>query len=372
MGEPDHGGVTDTRPSLRGADRRGRSDPRRVHRRVLLAAPVLAAACALLVAVVPRSAGSSWAAVVHEAQQIGPIWLVPLALAWWAGLYAHSYVLTSSLPGLSSRRAMSLNLAGSAVANSVPLGGALSVGVTASMVRSWGFQPVALGTFLTVSTVWNILIRLLVGVGGLAWVLVGLPGAVSTSAAGWLVAGAAACLAVAGAAVARDRLAARLGAFTAVSLRAVLRRLGRPSGVQPARYALAAVRLRRQILHLVARSWGRLSLGMIGYVVLLALLLDLCLRSLGAPLPWQVVLAVVAVERLVTAVPITPGGAGVAELVLTSCLLLGGAPAADAAAAALLYRVFTFFLEIPVGLAVAGAWGLGQVRARRHDLELAA
>jgi uncharacterized membrane protein YbhN (UPF0104 family) len=33
-------------------------------------------------------------------------------------------------------------------------------------------------------------------------------------------------------------------------------------------------------------------------------------------------------------------------------------------AATLLFRLFTFFLEIPVGLLVAAGWGLGRRRAR--------
>jgi uncharacterized protein (TIRG00374 family) len=110
------------------------------------------------------------------------------------------------------------------------------------------------------------------------------------------------------------------------------------------------------------RSWRRLGFGMVACVLLLGLLLELALRSLGTVVPWPVVLATVAVERLVTAVPVTPGGVGIAELALTSCLVLAGAPAADAAAAALLYRVFTYLIEIPLGLLVTGVWGWGRFR----------
>jgi uncharacterized protein (TIRG00374 family) len=120
--------------------------------------------------------------------------------------------------------------------------------------------------------------------------------------------------------------------------------------------------VRRLVLRLVLRSWPRLGFGMVAYVALLAVLLDLSLRSLGSDVRWPVALATVAVERLVTAVPVTPGGVGIAELALTSCLVLGGAPAAEAAAAALLYRVFTYAIEIPLGLLVAGVWGWARLR----------
>jgi len=46
--------------------------------------------------------------------------------------------------------------------------------------------------------------------------------------------------------------------------------------------------------------------------------------------------------------------------------VLGGAPPADAAAGALVYRVFTYFIEIPLGLAVTGVWGLARWRRSRR------
>ena len=144
-------------------------------RRVLrgaVAALLLLVPVALL-GLLPRTTGVSWTDVLAAVRSVSVGWLlVVLSAVWWAGLVAHSLVLTSSLPGLTSRRAVSLNLAGSAVANSVPLGGALSMGVTTAMARSWGFAPVALGAFLTVSAVWNVLVRLIVGLLALTWLAV--------------------------------------------------------------------------------------------------------------------------------------------------------------------------------------------------------
>ena len=128
--------------------------------------------------------------------------------------------------------------------------------------------------------------------------------------------------------------------------------------------ALSFIRVRRQALRLIARSWPRLSLGMLGYLALLALLLDLCLRAIGSPQAVLVVVAAVGVERLASAVPLTPGGAGVAELGLVGCLTVCGVDPVTAVAATLLYRLFTFFLEIPAGLLVTAGWGLSRRRSR--------
>jgi uncharacterized protein (TIRG00374 family) len=127
-------------------------------------------------------------------------------------------------------------------------------------------------------------------------------------------------------------------------------------------YAQALLDVRLRLLSLMRTSWLRLTAGMLGYIVLLALLLGLCLRALGVTGSIWLMLAVVGIERLVTALPITPGGAGAAELSLVACLTAAGIPGVDALAATLLYRFFTFIAEFPAGAAVALGWRLHQSR----------
>jgi putative heme transporter len=109
--------------------------------------------------------------------------------------------------------------------------------------------------------------------------------------------------------------------------------------------------------------------GMLGYLLLLALLLEGSLRAVGATAGASLVLAAVAIERLVTSIPLTPGGAGVAELGLTACLTLSGVDPVLAITATLIYRAFTFLFEIPVGLLVASGWAVGR-RRRAHAQRL--
>ena len=342
----------------------------RLGRRVLRAvvAALLLLVPVALLGLLPRTTGVSWTDVLTAVRSVSVGWLVVLSAVWWAGLVAHSLVLTSSLPGLTSRRAVSLNLAGSAVANSVPLGGALSMGVTTAMARSWGFAPVALGAFLTVSAVWNVLIRLIVGLLALTWLAVTRTGHI-WQASGVMLGSVAVAVLLAGWVLLRERSTARLGWRIGLLLNALGparrdRRAARDAVVERApALALSFIRVRRQALRLIARSWTRLSLGMLGYLALLALLLDLCLRSIGSPQAALVVIAAVGVERLASAVPLTPGGAGVAELGLVGCLTLCGVPPVTAVAATLIYRLFTFFLEIPAGLLVTAGWGLSRRRA---------
>ena len=125
---------------------------------------------------------------------------------------------------------------------------------------------------------------------------------------------------------------------------------------------------RDRVVVVIGRRWAHMSIGMIGYGVLQAVLLWACLRAVGAPLGVTVVLAAYAVDRMMSMIVITPGGTGFAEAGAAGALVaLGGAPAAMAAGV-LLYRGFTFALEIPVG----GAWLGGWFWARKRRAKAAA
>ena len=87
-----------------------------------------------------------------------------------------------------------------------------------------------------------------------------------------------------------------------------------------------------------------------------------CLRATGlsqAQVPWQTSLAAFAFIRLLTALPITPGGLGITELGLAGTLAAGAGHTvgAQVTAAVLLYRACSPATPLPPG----------SVTARRHD-----
>jgi uncharacterized protein (TIRG00374 family) len=55
------------------------------------------------------------------------------------------------------------------------------------------------------------------------------------------------------------------------------------------------------------------------------------------------------IANVVAAIPITPGGLGVVEVVLTSALTAYGAPVQAAALGVIAYRLLSFWLPIPAG-----------------------
>ena len=82
-------------------------------------------------------------------------------------------------------------------------------------------------------------------------------------------------------------------------------------------------------------------------------MLLLALRHLGvgdAEVGWAEVLAVFAFARLATAIPFTPGGAGLVEAVLIGGLVAAGGAKAQVVAAVLVYRALTWLLPIPLGV----------------------
>jgi uncharacterized protein (TIRG00374 family) len=116
----------------------------------------------------------------------------------------------------------------------------------------------------------------------------------------------------------------------------------------------AAVRFRRQSNDLVARRWPALTLTTLVSHLGLYLVFLLTTRLVGitsVEVSWVELLGIFSLGRLLTAAPITPGGVGLVEFTYIAGLVLagGGQVRAQAVAAALLFRVLTYGLQIPLG-----------------------
>ncbi|TYL54932.1 flippase-like domain-containing protein [Nocardioides sp. BGMRC 2183] len=74
--------------------------------------------------------------------------------------------------------------------------------------------------------------------------------------------------------------------------------------------------------------------------------------------PAEVLLAYVVAQAL-TFIPITPGGLGFVDAGLTGLLVVIGVPADTALIGTLLYRLFSFWLPIPIGALAWAGWRIG-------------
>jgi len=333
-----------------------RPRPRR-GRKVLRTAVPAALVAAIFGFAVPHFASyhSVWASM--QAMTWPQALLVATAAA--ASMASYWFMICAVLPSIRLRQAAVASLGCNAVANTLPAGGALALGVSWAMLSSWGVSTADYVLYTLVSGIWNIFARL--GLPVLALVVlvtVHRPGAGLIAAAAVGVALLATAAAGLGLLLRSEPFAVRAGHALQPMLAIGCRLVRRPPPPDVTR-SLPGFRDRTAGL-LAARGW-RITAATAASQLALWLVLLACLRATGlspAQVPWQTSLAAFAFVGLLTAVPITPGGAGITELGLVGFLAAGAGPGAGAqvTAAVLLYRAVTYLPPIPLGAAACLVW----------------
>ena len=276
-----------------------------------------------------------------------------------ASMASYWFMICAVLPSIRLREAAVVNLSSNAVANTLPAVGALGMGVSWAMMSSWGVSTADYVLYTLVSGTWNVLARL--GLPALALLVL----LTATRPDALLIAAAAVGLAVLATVAAGLGLLVRSESFAlraggalqrgfAIVCRLVRRR---PSCDIPG--SLAGFRHRAAALIAARGRW--ITATTVASHLILWLVLLACLRGVGlsqAQVPWQTSLAAFAFVRLLTALPLTPGGLGITELGLVSTLAAGAGPGAGArvTAAVLLYRAVTYLPPIPLGAAAYLVW----------------
>lgn len=277
------------------------------------------------------------------------------AAAW--NLVTYWMVVVASTPGLTYPQAAVLVESTTAVANAVPGGSAVAVGLTYGMLGSWGFSRSRSTLSVIVSGLWNNFAKL--GLPVLALALLALQGNANgarVTAGLFGIAALVGCITLFALILRKESFACRAGDTVAGWVTRVRRRLGK-GPVEG--WGDAMVKFRGRTIGLVSHAWKRLTVATTVSHLSLFLVLLLALRHIGvsdAELNWVEVLAVFAFVRLLTAIPITPGGLGVVELGLIAGLSAAGGDEAEVVAAVLIYRGLTYLLPIPLGLLTYLFW----------------
>ncbi len=220
-------------------------------------------------------------------------------VALW-NLATYWFVMVSTMPGLTIPQAAVVTESSTAVANTVPAGGAVGIAMSYGMYSSWGFSR-------------SLLLR------------------------------------------SRD-MARRIGLMAGRVGSALIKPLRRPP-VQG--WELATMKFRDRTLLLLRARWLLITVTTLVSHLSLFLVLLLALRHVGVSeqeVSWVEALAVFAFARLLSAVPLTPGGLGVVEVALITGLSAAGGARAQVAAGVLIFRALTYVLPIPVGLATYVFW----------------
>jgi putative heme transporter len=282
-----------------------------------------------------------------------------VAVAAAASMASTWFMICAVLPSIRLREAAVVNLGSNAVANTLPAGGALAMGVSWAMLSSWGVGTAQYVLYTLVSGVWNVFARL--GLPVLALLVLATaarPGAglIAAAAVGLLLLTAmAAGLALLVRSEAFAFRAGRVLQYAAVTACRLIRR--RATFDVPG----SLLGFRRQAGALIAARGWRITLTTAAANLTLWLVLLACLRGVGlsqAQVSWQTSLAAYAFVRLLTVLPITPGGLGITELGLIGILAAGAGHQAIArvTAAVLLYRAVTYLPPIPLGAVACLAW----------------
>ncbi|MBE9403762.1 flippase-like domain-containing protein [Brachybacterium sp. Marseille-Q2903] len=277
-------------------------------KRITLAVLSLLLVAALLWWGLPWAAGASWPQILDSLAGL-PAWAVPTMLLLGLGALAlEAWTVRTAVPGSSYRTVLQGHAAASAMALAIPGGGMLGMGLLGWILRRTGLALSVVITGIVAASLVEMLVTtvLVPLLGGIAYVAAGmvtdaridLPGAALWAA-----------------------LAAVVGAVVAL--------------------VLAAALLRERPVALV----GPTALAR----VLQWLALVLAIEAVGGSVHLLLTVAIFALGRVLSLVPLTPGGAGITETVGAAALVGLGLGAAASASAMLLLAITTLVVPLVAG-----------------------
>lgn len=305
---------------------------------------------------IPRFAdyGDVWSAM----KTLTPIEFWTLMAAMVFNLFTYWLANQAALMGMSLGQSAVVTQTSTTVANTLPAGGALAIGVSAAMLTSWGFTPAEITLYIGVTGIWNIFAKL--GLPMIALVLLVITGNTNPALVTAALVGAAILIAAVVLLVLvfrSERMARKVGEMLGRVASAVLKVVGKPpiEGMGD-----RSVKFRRETIILVSRRWFRLTWTTILSQMALFFVLLLSLRHMGVSeqeVATVEVFAVYTFSRLLSAIPITPGGAGVIDLgYIGGLAAIDDGEHAEIVAAVLIFRVLTYGLQIPLGAVTYFVW----------------
>jgi uncharacterized membrane protein YbhN (UPF0104 family) len=325
--------------------------------RVAQAALSVVVMVAIFGLILPRIA--SYADVWRTITDLTWIELNSLIAATIFNLFTYWWQMQAAMPGLTLGQAAVSNQTSTTVSNLLPGAGVVATGLMYGMFHSWGFTAAEVALLASTTGIWTMILKL-----GLPIVAVALLAITGQATTALLVPALIGLAFLVGSVVLfvmtlwKKSLARAIGDWLG-GIWSRIRRVVRKPPVDT--WGEGAVRFRKQTIKLVARRWPSLTITTVVSHLALWFVLLLSLRHVGVSaheVSTIQVLAVFAFVRLISAIPITPGGVGVVELSLIGGLYAAGRSHADVpldefkiqvTAAALLFRTLTYGAQIPLG-----------------------
>ena len=319
-------------------------------RAVLRFALGVAFAAIVFVEVVPRIA--SYGSVAHQLATVSWPWAAALAGGTLLDILTTALPWQAVLPQLAFLAALAFTQASTALATLLPGGAPLGMALSFGFLRRLRVDRGHAAFAVALTGIWSqvmILVYPLVGA-----ILVFATGQLSSSTAAIAGASAACGALIVGLAVAalRSPGAARWLGDTAARVGARVARLLHRD--PPNWSGEALVTLRAERLVLLRRRWPWLTVATLANQLTAYLVFELSLRAVGIPVatvPHSEAFLAWAIGRVITSLPLTPGGIGVVELGMIGTLVGFGASNAHVVAAVLLYRGVIVLPTLVIGLA---------------------
>jgi uncharacterized protein (TIRG00374 family) len=300
---------------------------------------------------------ADYSEVWEQLTSMDPRYLLLLAAVEVLNLATYAPSFMTAMPGLRFRQALEVQFTGTALSNVAPLGGAVSLGFQFRMLREWGFTTGQSSRAVVVTGVFNNLCNLALPVVALTLLTLGGGRNAALTLAAEIGAAAFVVILTAFVLLLWSDAGARVIAQAAEAVLNSVRRIFR----RPPRRTLAAamVRFREDSTALLKQRWWLLTIWTLAGILSVFLVFIVCLRAVGIPGDQVTIteaFAAWSVTRLLSAIPITPGGLGIIDVGLAGALTGFGGDDAKVVAAVLLYRVVTFVPPIVLGLISLFTW----------------
>ncbi len=311
---------------------------------------------AIFVFAVPKFA--DYSEVFAAMRTLTPLEFWSLMAVMVFNLYTYWLANQAGLIGMTIWQSAVETQTSTTIANILPAGGALAIAMTAAILSSWGFTAGEITLFVGVTGIWNIFAKLGLPVVALALLVVtghSYPALVAAAVVGIVVLVVAVVILVL--VFKSEAMARKVGHLIGRFLGGVKKLFGKHSEND---LGEKAVKFRRETIILARRRWFMLTWTTLLSQIALCFVLVLSLRHMGVSeqeLPFVEIFAVYSFSRLLSAIPITPGGVGVIDLgYIAGLTAFDSAEKTQIVAAILIFRVLTFGIQIPLGAVTYVIW----------------
>ena len=306
--------------------------------------------------------GEAWEAVLRMSDAA----VMLLGVATIANVLVYPLPYQAAVIGLKYWQSFAVSQTSFVISNGVPGGGPLSVAVQYRMLGDYGFSTRAATAAVGIGGVWGVLIKVALPVVALALLIV----AGETRA--WVVPAllvgfvlVASAIGVLVALFRSEEAGHRIGAWLGRAISWISGLFGKED---PIDVEAKLFEFRASTHDLLQRRAVAITVTHVLVQVMSFLVFFLALRGIEGQASMKtsaaVAFAAFSIGRLGDFVPLTPGGLGTVDALITGLLVAFGTNEADALAATLVWRAATYLPQLLIGLLTYLAW---RRRKRKAD-----